>query len=946
MSVNLENVNYLSEERKGPFLTGRDTIASFGNLYVAIDILRLIAGEVDIPKITLADGFVRLVKLPDSTLNIIHTLGLVKENELESPETADSLKETVSPEFLLDAIYLKDVQINYVDSESTDTLNLAIREMNASLDYSEGYISTVLDMDSEFRDLKLLHDPMIKTLNVKLKTSLLIDDNQGVITLKPSQLQIQNAHFNLSGTVDYSDDEYLDLDFKAKDEDLSFFKLFLTETGLENLKSGETFLSGTVKGPFLVQLPEIKLDFGMRNVSLDVPGVEQGITDLNLQGSFQSGRKIDLSDAVIHVEKCTGNLPGGYVNAMLSVENFTVPRFILELDLETELTGYDEVFSISGVEDLSGDMKLHAKYAGVYDLNADTLIGETIESIVELDSVSFEIPDFIGIQSLSGKTIQSGDSVIIQGLSFKAGNSDFLINGRIDHLISMLTNDNIEVSSALMLKSDTFDLPDFFAYDPKVGRNFPYRIVGIDAEIKAVTTGEKLLEFESNPEINFEIEHLSATIETLFPKVFIKNGNMLMTEQGGRIYLAFDDFDMEVANGAIHTDVIYHSPRQDPDLVKVEAVVSGLNVAEMIFDPLDSIPGIARGILDGDFKTEIAIGLDTMDFDTLFLAIKVLNYTTVKDTIDIAGLDFSAWDVYYQAGPNPLATITANIDFKAQQVKSNHFSVQDVYYNIEAKEGEFTVVPEKIQFFGKEGVGVYILAPFDNPPRYELKYKVSEFRVEDFLANLMADTLLTGKMDFDLDVVLLDSSKTNMLSGTNGYVRMRGKDMTIYGIDLDNFISKYQRSQKFNLVDLGAVALAGPFGLAVTKGSEFAVLAIGEFGEKTKVQELNSEWVCKNGRFILEDVAFTTIENLVACQGWVDLSSDSLNVTVAVLDKNRCSIVSQSIYGHLNDPQYGEVNMVSTVLAPITNLIDGALGRDCEVFYDGKLLHPLKKKKQ
>jgi len=206
--------------------------------------------------------------------------------------------------------------------------------------------------------------------------------------------------------------------------------------------------------------------------------------------------------------------------------------------------------------------------------------------------------------------------------------------------------------------------------------------------------------------------------------------------------------------------------------------------------------------------------------------------------------------------------------------------------------------------------------------------------------------LLTGLMDIDLDVIIDGRDKNNTFSGLNGYASLHGRNMTIYGIDLDKLIAKYQKSQKFSLVDLGAVALAGPVGLAITKGSELANLAIGSFGEATGVVEMVSEWECENGRFTMKDVAFTTAENLVAGKGWIDLAADSLNITVSVLNKYRCTVVSQSVYGKLESPEQSDVDIVGTVLGPITNLIDGSQGKGCKPFYNGRLKHPLAEKKK
>ena len=75
----------------------------------------------------------------------------------------------------------------------------------------------------------------------------------------------------------------------------------------------------------------------------------------------------------------------------------------------------------------------------------------------------------------------------------------------------------------------------------------------------------------------------------------------------------------------------------------------------------------------------------------------------------------------------------------------------------------------------------------------------------------------------------------------------------------------------------------------------------------------------------------------------LDPGSDSLKVTVAVLDKNRCSVFSQAIFGSLENIQYTEPKLVSTMLGPVTNLFEGALGSDCTPFYEGRLKHPMLK---
>ena len=58
------------------------------------------------------------------------------------------------------------------------------------------------------------------------------------------------------------------------------------------------------------------------------------------------------------------------------------------------------------------------------------------------------------------------------------------------------------------------------------------------------------------------------------------------------------------------------------------------------------------------------------------------------------------------------------------------------------------------------------------------------------------------------------------------------------------------------------------------------------------------------------------------------------------INKNGCSIFSQDLFGSFKKPQTGEIKVVGTILAPVTNLWDDVWGNDCDVFYNGSVPHP------
>jgi AsmA protein len=319
-----------------------------------------------------------------------------------------------------------------------------------------------------------------------------------------------------------------------------------------------------------------------------------------------------------------------------------------------------------------------------------------------------------------------------------------------------------------------------------------------------------------------------------------------------------------------------------------------------------------------------------------------LSYYFAEDTIETKSLEFFAKDIYYNSDkdPNPLATLTTNLKIKSEELKTDYFKINDIYYDINVENGTYTVIPKKKSFFGSEGNGMHILKPFDEVPYYRFQYSINKFNAEDLMQTFLEDTVITGKMDFSMDITMSGNHWDNLVSNLNGDIHLTGKDLIMYGVDSDELIEKFKRSQRFTLIDVGAVLLAGPVGLAVTKGTDYASMIVLNSGKETNVTNLVSNWSIHDGKFVMQDVAFATDKNRIAANGWLNFVTDSLELTFALLDKNGCSIFSQDAYGSFSEPEAGDIKVVGTILAPVTNLLDDVFGSDCEVFYDGSVKHP------
>ena len=169
---------------------------------------------------------------------------------------------------------------------------------------------------------------------------------------------------------------------------------------------------------------------------------------------------------------------------------------------------------------------------------------------------------------------------------------------------------------------------------------------------------------------------------------------------------------------------------------------------------------------------------------------------------------------------------------------------------------------------------------------------------------------------------------------------IEGDDLDFKGADLDEFIQKFRQSQNFNLADVGAVMFAGPAGLAITKGRDFASLAFARIGDSTHVSKFLARWRFSHGRILAQDVAMSTRKNRIAVDGAYKVWNDSLRFNIRVIDRKGCELVGQRIYGTFDDLKFGKVNIIKTFLGPVKNFfVDLGLVK-CDRVYQGRVPHP------
>jgi uncharacterized protein involved in outer membrane biogenesis len=297
-------------------------------------------------------------------------------------------------------------------------------------------------------------------------------------------------------------------------------------------------------------------------------------------------------------------------------------------------------------------------------------------------------------------------------------------------------------------------------------------------------------------------------------------------------------------------------------------------------------------------------------------------------------------------GKNP--DLLKNLSFTAElacgEIRRSDLTVSDLKLSAEGKKGVFDLKPVTMRVYGGQG-SASIRADFSGAvPVYHILYSLLQFRIEDILKTLSPDKVAQGSMNFSANLSMQGKTVNEMKQTAEGQISLRGENLLLNGHDLDREFSRFESSQNFNLVDVGAFFFAGPVGLVVTKGYNFASVLQGS-GGRSQIRTIVSDWKVERGVAQAQDVAMATNHNRVALQGGLDFVNERFNhVTVALIDVRGCAKVRQKIRGSFQKPVVEKPNVLMSLTGPALELLKKGQrlfpGGECEVFYAGSVAPP------
>lgn len=351
-----------------------------------------------------------------------------------------------------------------------------------------------------------------------------------------------------------------------------------------------------------------------------------------------------------------------------------------------------------------------------------------------------------------------------------------------------------------------------------------------------------------------------------------------------------------------------------------------------------------RGHYNFSTTSKIERPVSAMSLGRVSLVNATLHYTNQETHRELKATDckFDSDDFQLSEGTSEdiLRHLSVSASVVCAEMRSNLFVGADVHFSIAGENGIFKLKPVTMRIMDGKGSGNVDANFTGASPVYRVHYAVRQLHVDSLFKSIAPGKAGEGFMDFTTDLALRGWDADEMTRSADGEASLRGEDLDFAIGDLDKTLSRYESSQNFNLVDVGAFFIAGPFGLIVTKGYNFASIFQGT-GGNTHIRTFVSHWKVADGVAHAQDVAMATKENRLAMKGTLDFVNMKFDdVTVAMLDNRGCARVEQRIRGPFSKPVVERPNVISSMTGPITRLVGETkrlFDAKCTVFYEGSV---------
>ena len=506
ISIKIDNVIILEskDEKASELLNVTD-------IYVGFNIWDILQGNYDIQNLLIEDGFFNIIFHKDGTINI--------QNALEINEAASAGPPI---EIHLKNIELLNLDIHKFDEATNVDIETFIYSAKGSFQAATDVINAHVDSKFELNVIENGDSTYINHKQFEFHTDLSLNDQTGLLVLKPSDIRMEHGDFEIEGSINLKNDVDLALELKGAKRNFDMLIAFAPQDLITLLKryknEGEIYFNASVNGPTLHGvMPFIDVKFGASKAFLENTRENKRIDEMGFEGHFTNGKERSLKTMEFSLTGMTAKLETGRFLGSVFVKNFENPEVDMQLSADFNVAFLTRFLSLEGVE-AEGNAELEMKFHDIIDLKNpefalknlnQAYFGELNVQNLSLRSSDLPVP----LEKLDMHLIMKGEKADLDLFEMNFGNSDISIKGYISDLPSIVHHTNIPVVAHLEIASKTLDISEITSYSKTDSSGIDEFIEGLNLGLTLKSSAKAFTEYEHLPVGEYFIDNLHAQLK-------------------------------------------------------------------------------------------------------------------------------------------------------------------------------------------------------------------------------------------------------------------------------------------------------------------------------------------------------------------------------------------------------------------------------------------------
>jgi len=521
VTLQLHSVKFFENEVNG-VTADQEPLLSLEEIGVTLDLVELIRGGIMVSETHLKDGYVHLIIYNDSVSNLEHALGTRFSDQHEEETTERDHPIAID----LDRVELLNVTTTLDNRLEDDYVSIDVNRFESSFSYLSGEIVAALEVDINIDSVKYLtiNDKIDK--DIFLKGSILLNPEEQLLKVDPSNLKFSGLEFETWGSLDYRATPRIDFAYTATNEGLELlnylFRGILDLDEIEQIGGGSIHMNGTVQGEMgQDELPVVRVNGEAEDLGFRIKSVGEDVTGISFSMFATNGSKSDLSEGYLEVQDFKAQFPEGSINASVIASNIKEPELNVEVDCRLNLEGIDKMLNKKFLTDLSGKVALQGQVNGSVNGQSGQFLNEGSSLEAVLDDVSFVINhDSVSRDSLNdinGMFILNDSILGTEDMYLEFNGNRFDVDLFTENLLLYLLDYDRDVTAGISISSDLVR-PATLLGDTTISSLVGEELEGFYFGGKAMIEKEALddfIKFDSIPVFDFFLDSFAVSMPLL-----------------------------------------------------------------------------------------------------------------------------------------------------------------------------------------------------------------------------------------------------------------------------------------------------------------------------------------------------------------------------------------------------------------------------------------------